>query len=79
MKISDFVKSEVEKCLAECNFTKEEKELFLLRTEDTTFEQCANEMNISLSTVYRLNRKINKKIEKVKIYNYNNNIERCKI
>ena len=65
MKISDFVKVEIEHILAESNFTKEEEELFLLRTKDVPLEQCAELLNVSVSTVKRVNKRIKLKIDKV--------------
>lgn len=65
MKISDFVKSEIEHILEECNFTNDEKDLFLLRTKDVSLEQCAEIMNVSVSTVKRANKRIKLKIDKV--------------
>lgn len=65
MKISDFVRSEISYILDECNFTNDEQELFLLRTKDIPLEQCADIMNVSNSTIYRINRKIKNKIQKV--------------
>lgn len=65
MKISDFVTSEVDYLLSECNFTEDEKELFLLRTKDIPLEQCAELLNVSVSTVKRANKRIKLKIDKV--------------
>lgn len=65
MKISEFVKADIKHILAESNFTKEEEELFLLRTKDVPLEECADIMNVSNSTIYRINRKIKNKIQKV--------------
>lgn len=51
MKICDFVNSELEYILSESNFTKEEKELFLLRAKDIPLEQCTEIMNVSISAI----------------------------
>lgn len=56
---------EIRFILAESNFTKEEKELFLLRTRDMPLEQCAEQLNVSVSTVKRANKRIKEKICKI--------------
>ena len=75
MKICDFVNSEINYIISESNFTKDEETLFLLRTKDVTFEQCAEIMNISVSTAYRINRKIHIKMRVV----YESSLEKGKI
>ena len=62
MKICDFTMPEVRFLLAECNFTKDEEDLFLLRTKDTPLERCAESMNVSTKTVDRLHKKVKDKI-----------------
>lgn len=62
MKICDFTMPEVRFFLAECNFTKEEENLFLLRTKDTPLERCAESMNVSTKTIDRLHKKVKDKI-----------------
>lgn len=65
MKICDFTMPEIRYLLAECNFTKDEQELFLMRTKDVSLEDCAEKMNISVATVDRLSKKVRNKIERV--------------
>lgn len=65
MKICDFTMPEIRYLLAECNFTKDEQELFLMRTKDVSLEDCAEKMNISVATVDRLSKKVKNKIERV--------------
>ena len=65
MNISDFTKSEIKVLETECNFTPDEKELFLLRSRNFTLEQSAERMHISSKTAYRINIKIKNKIRKV--------------
>ena len=65
MKICDFTVPELDKLRTECNFTKEERFLFELRAEDIPLEQCAEIMNISASTVYRLSKKVKIKVKKL--------------
>lgn len=65
MKICDFVNSELEHIRSEANFTKEEMALFDMRADNVPLEECAERMNLSVSTAYRLHKKIKSKIEKV--------------
>lgn len=65
MKICEFVKPEIDYFLAECNFTEDEEKLFLLRTKDIPLEECAEQMEVSVSTVYRINKSMKTKIDKV--------------
>lgn len=63
--IPDFTQREINYFLEKCNFTKDERELFLLRNEENKLEYCAELMNISVSTVKRINKKMKNKIIKV--------------
>lgn len=65
MKICDFVNSELEHIRLEANFTKEQATLFDLRVKNIPLEECAEKMNISVSTVHRINKTVKMKIEKV--------------
>ena len=65
MKICEFVKPEIRFILAEGNFTEDENILFLLRCDDVPLERCAELMNVSVSTVKRLNRRLKDKIDKL--------------
>lgn len=65
MKICDFTRREVEYFRQECNFTNEEMALFEMRANNIPLEECAERMNLSVSTAYRLHKKIKSKIEKV--------------
>ena len=65
MKICDFVNSELEYIRSEANFTKEQATLFDLRVKNIPLEECAEKMNVSVSTVYRINKTVKMKIEKV--------------
>ena len=51
--------------LAECNFTEDERTLFDMRCVDVPLEECAERMNVSLSTANRLNKRIKEKIWRV--------------
>ena len=65
MKVYDFTVPELNYFLTYCNFTSDEETLFNLRAKNIPLEQCAEIMNVSLSTVKRISRKVNKKIIKV--------------
>lgn len=65
LKIPDFTKRDINYLLENCNFTKQEEQLFLLRNEEYSLENCAEMMNVSISTVYRISKKMKKKILKV--------------
>ena len=65
LKIPDFTKRDINYLLENCNFTKQEERLFLLRNEEYSLENCAEMMNVSVSTVYRISKKMKKKILKV--------------
>lgn len=65
MKICEFVNSEINYIISESNFTKEQLILFNLRIKNIPLEECAEKMNVSVSTVYRINKAVKIKIEKV--------------
>ena len=65
MKIREFTKPEIRYLLAECNFTSDERTLFDMRCVDMPLEECAEIMNVSVSTVKRLNKRIKTKIDKL--------------
>lgn len=65
MKICSFTRKEIEYYISECNFTDSELHLFNMRCKDIPLEQCAEEMNISVSTVKRLSRRMKNKIIRV--------------
>ncbi len=65
LKISDFTKKELNDVKEKSNFTAQEAKLFDLRNQEYCFEECAELMNISVSTVYRINKKMKSKIIRV--------------
>jgi len=65
MKIYSFTRPELDYFELECNFTSDELKLFRLRSKAMPLEDCAEEMNVSVSTVKRLSRRVNDKIERV--------------
>lgn len=65
MKIYSFTRPELDYFELECNFTSDELKLFHLRAKAMPLEDCAEEMNVSVSTVKRLSRRVNNKIERV--------------
>lgn len=65
MKISDFTVPELRVLVQECNFTKDEIVLFNLRARDITLEECAEIMNMSVSSIKRISQHVGWKIERV--------------
>lgn len=65
MKIYSFTRPELDYFELECNFTSDELKQFRLRAKAMPLEDCAEEMNVSVSTVKRLSRRVNDKIERV--------------
>ena len=62
MKICDFTRREVEYFRQECNFTKDEMALFEMRANNIPLEECAEQMNVSISTAKRISKRVNNKI-----------------
>lgn len=65
MKIYNLVEKELERFRKECNFTDEERECFELKARDKSNQFIALKMNVSLSKVTQLNKRIRQKINKV--------------
>ncbi len=65
MRIPDFVKSEIDYIKENANMTPREIQLFELRNKENSLEECAEYMNCSISTVYRINKSMKRKIMKV--------------
>ena len=65
MNVYDFTVPELDYFRDVCNFTEPERELFELRAKCVPLEQCAEQMNVSISTAKRLSRRVNRKILKV--------------
>lgn len=63
--IPDFTQGEIAYLLEKCNFTKDEKTLFLMRNNECSLEECAELMDYSISTIKRINKKMKNKIIKV--------------
>ena len=65
LRIPDFVKSEIDYIKENANMTPREMQLFELRNLENSLEECAEHMNCSVSTVYRINKSMKRKIMKV--------------
>ena len=65
MRICGFTLPELEYFRQVCNFTADERELFNLRSQGVPLEQCAEMMNVSVSTAKRISRRVNDKIIRV--------------
>lgn len=62
MKISDFIKPELEYLREQCNFVGIETEVFELRSKGVPLELIAEEVNLTIDGVKKISRKINNKI-----------------
>lgn len=62
MKISAFTQTEIDYLEIVCNFTDYELQLFKLRAQDIPLEECAERMNMSVSTVKRISKDVIAKI-----------------
>jgi DNA-binding CsgD family transcriptional regulator len=62
--ISELTLSEADYLQAVCNFTPDENELFELRLQGVSLDECAERMHRTLDSVKQLSRKVNKKIAK---------------
>lgn len=67
LKIPDFTKPEIEYILENANFTDREAELFEWKRQEKTHEECEELMHISVSTVGRTMKKIENKINRLKV------------
>ena len=65
MNINSFTVPELNYFRKYCNFTKDERMLFEYRVQEYSLEMCAELMNVSVSTVKRISRRVNSKIIKV--------------
>lgn len=60
--IPDFNREKREYLKRECNFTPREERLFDLRNQEYTYEECAELMHCSESTINRIGKKMLRKI-----------------
>lgn len=65
MKLCDFTIPEIKYLMEQANFTKEEEVLFNLRIRNLTLDECAEIMNMSMSTINRLSKRVQDKIKRV--------------
>lgn len=65
VKICDLTEHELNDLRSLCNFTRDEKELFNHRSRGYSLEDCADFMNMSVSTVKRVNSRMKDKIRRV--------------
>lgn len=65
LKVPDFTKPEIDYIKENANFTKQEEQLFDLRNGEHSLEECAEIMNVSVSTVKRINKKMKNKIIRI--------------
>ena len=65
MRISEFVKPELDTFREQCNFTDIERKCFEMKAKDCTNIQIALELNVSESTVAVIMRRVRVKITKI--------------
>lgn len=65
MKICEFVKPEIDYFRQQANFTDDERTLFEMRCVNVPLEECAERMNISVSTAKRIQNRIWTKIDRL--------------
>ena len=65
LRICDFTINEIMDIKSKANFTKQENLLFDCRNNEHSLEVCAEIMNCSVATVYRINKRMINKIKKV--------------
>ena len=70
MIISDFTKPEIDFLIANCNFTENERKLFLLRCGGYSLDEITDiflndKVPLARDTIGRLSQKVNRKIIKV--------------
>lgn len=65
LKIPDFTKFEIDYIKENANFTAQETMLFDLRNEERCLEECAEIMNVSVSTIKRINKRMKNKIIRI--------------
>lgn len=65
IKVYEFTQPEIDYLIAMCNFSPQQREFFDLRNKYYTLEQAAEQMNISPTTAYRINKQVKAKIVKV--------------
>lgn len=65
LKIPDFTQPEIDYLIEKCNFTEREETLFHLRNKGKSLEECAEDMNLSVPTISRINKKLKSKIIRV--------------
>lgn len=63
--IPDFTKIELDYIKENANFTERELQLFELRNKEYSYEVCAEEMNVGMTTVKKISKKTMNKIMKV--------------
>lgn len=64
MKLSDYTRTELDYLEIVCNFTPDESRLLDLRSKGVSQEDCTDIMCMSISTIKRLEQKVQTKIER---------------
>lgn len=67
-KPNKMVKTELDFCRTNCNFTDQELKYFNLKAKDTSNIKIALELNVAYSTVSKIAHNVDEKIERAKRY-----------
>ena len=65
MVVSDFTTPELDYFRANCNFVNNEVPVFELRSQGKPLEEIAETLDMSLTGIFKISQKVNKKIKKV--------------
>ena len=60
-----FTNFEILNIIHDANFSKDELELFGLRNKELSYEECAEEMHMSVQNTYRIGKRMKQKISQV--------------
>lgn len=65
MIMTDFVQSDIDRFIRECNFTPLEKDFFLLRTQGYTLDEIPGRLPITRRSADNYSKRVKRKILKV--------------
>jgi len=65
MLVSDFTKPELDYYRNNCNFVGNELDVFEMRSKGIPLEEIAERLNMSVTGIYKISQKVNRKIKRV--------------
>lgn len=65
MIVADFTVPELDRCRELCNFVGNEIAVFELRSKGVSLEEIAERLNMSVTGINKVSRKVNSKIKRV--------------